>query len=451
MLEYSIMVNLGVISVALIIGAFIRNKVSVLSKYLIPAPIIAGFILLFFYNFLAPYLYLTQDFLGDLVYHMLNISFIAMMLRTNDGDFENKKSGNVWANVFSTISQYGLQVTLGLLLTLILMFTISKDLFPAFGFLLALGFELGPGQAYSISSGWVDMGFEGATSVALSIAAAGFLVGAIGGVILVNWGISKGYVENPYNNEVIEKKKHDGLIEYFNLDSLTFHFAVVIGTYLLSLILLTLLTELLALLGPLGTEFGASLWGLNFIFSSLIAILVRRYVKFVGIGSSIESSMCNRISGLSIDLTIAASLGAISLTAIKNYYLEIAFMIILGIFIAIKLLPLFCKNVFSNNWFKRMLLLFGCATGTLPTGLALLRIVEPKMDSDVSTDYMYSAAIVFPIMIPLILCANLPALAATENNMMYYFVALGVGFVYLIVALVYVFFRRKKLNLLKSK
>jgi ESS family glutamate:Na+ symporter len=159
--------------------------------------------------------------------------------------------------------------------------------------------------------------------------------------------------------------------------------------------------------------------------------------------------MCNRISGLSIDLTIAASLGAISLTAISNYIFEIVLMIALGVFIAAKLLTRYCRSVFSDNWFKRTLVLFGCATGTLPTGLALLRIVEPNMDSSVATDYMYASAIVFPIMIPLILCANLPAMAATTGNMLYFYIALAVAFVYLVIALIYLFFRKKKLALRK--
>ncbi len=445
MLEYSIMVHLGVISVALIIGAFIRHKVSILSKFLIPAPIIAGFILLFFYNYAAPSIGLTQDFLGRLVYHMLNISFIAMMLRTKDGDFQNKKSNNVFANVFGTLSQYGFQTFFGLLLTLILIYTISPNLFPAFGFLLPLGFELGPGQAYSISLGWEPMGFSGATSVALAIAAAGFLVGSIGGVILVNWGIAKGYVENPKDSEEFENRKHDGLIEYFNLDSLTYHVAVVLSTYMLSLLGLTFITYLLSFLGPFGVQFGDSLWGLNFIFSSLIAIVVRKYFKKVGIGHSIETSMCNRISGFSIDLTIAASLGAISLAAISSYIFEIFLIIALGSFIAIFLLTRYCRKVFSDNWFKRTLVLFGCATGTLPTGLALLRIVEPNMDSSVATDYMYASAIVFPIMIPLILCANLPAMAATTGNFAYFYIALGVALFYLIVAMIYFIFRQKRI------
>ena len=376
---------------------------------------------------------------------MLNISFIAMMLRTKDGDFQNKKSNNVFANVFGTISQYGFQTFLGLLLTLILIYTVSPNLFPAFGFLLPLGFELGPGQAYSISLGWEPMGFAGATSVALAIAAAGFLVGSIGGVILVNWGIAKGYVENPKDTEEFERRKHDGLIEYFNLDSLTYHVAVVLSTYMLSLLGLTLITYLLSFLGPFGVQFGDSLWGLNFIFSSLMAIVVRKYFKRVGIGHSIETSMCNRISGFSIDLTIAASLGAISLAAISGYIFEIFLIIVLWSFIAIFLLTKYCRKVFSDNWFKRTLVLFGCATGTLPTGLALLRIVEPNMDSGVATDYMYASAIVFPIMIPLILCANLPAMSATTGNFVYFYIALGVALLYLIAAMIYFIFRQKRI------
>lgn len=446
MLEYEIMVHLGVISVALIIGAFIRYKISFLSKFLIPAPIIAGFILLIFYNYISPSFGLTQDFLGDLVYHMLNISFIAMMLRTKDGDFLNKKSSNIFANVFGTISQYGLQTFFGLLLTLLLIITISPNLFPAFGFLLPLGFELGPGQAYSISLAWEPLGFTGATSVALTIAASGFLVGAIGGVILVNWGISKGYVENPKESEEFELKKHQGLIEYFNLDSLSYHFAIVLSTYLLSLLCLSVLTYLLSFAGSLGVEFGDSLWGLNFIFSSVIAILVRKFINKRGIGPSIETAMCNRISGFSIDLTIASSLGAISIAAISDYIFEILLLVILGTFIAFKLLTWYCKKIFTDNWFKRMLILFGCATGTLPTGLALLRIVEPNMDSGVATDYMYSAAIVFPIMIPLILCANLPAMAATTGSYLYFFIALTVAFIYLLAAVVYLFIRKNRIK-----
>lgn len=447
MLKYEIMVNFGVISFALIIGAFIRYKVRVFKKYLIPAPIIAGFILLFFYNYIDPYIGLGQEFLGNLVYHMLNISFIAMMLRTKEGDFKKKADNNIIANVFGTVSQYGLQAFFGLLLTLILIVTVSPNLFPAFGFLLPLGFELGPGQAYSIALPWVNMGFEGATSVALAIAASGFLIGSIVGVILVNWGISKGYVENPKIKESeIKLKKSQGLIEYYNLDSLTYHVAIVLGSYFISLMLLTLLTYLLAFIGPIGVQFGDSLWGLNFIFSSLIAMLVRKLLNILKLGHSIETSTCNRITGFSVDLTIASSLGAISIAAISGYIFEILLLIALGTFIAVKLLPWYCKRVFSDNWFKRMLILFGCATGTLPTGLALLRIVEPNMDSGVATDYMYSAAIVFPIMIPLILCANLPAMTATTGNYIYFYITLGVSLVYLLSAVVYLVIRQKRLR-----
>ncbi len=65
------------------------------------------------------------------------------------------------------------------------------DLFPAIGFTLALGFELGPGQAFSIGSTWQSMGFEAGPSVGLTMAAIGFLLGSFGGVVLINQGIKR--------------------------------------------------------------------------------------------------------------------------------------------------------------------------------------------------------------------------------------------------------------------
>ena len=81
-MDFSYIIHFGIISAALLLGAFLRSRIRFLQKYLIPSSIIGGFVLLFFYNYAAPHLNLNSDFLGDLVYHLLNVSFIAMMLRT---------------------------------------------------------------------------------------------------------------------------------------------------------------------------------------------------------------------------------------------------------------------------------------------------------------------------------------------------------------------------------
>jgi len=63
-------------------------------------------------------------------------------------------------------------------------------------------------------------------------------------------------------------------------------------------------------------------------------------------------------------------------------------------------------------------LVYGAATGTLPTGLALLRIIDPKFETPASRDFMFSAGITFMAAIPIILTANMPALGALRGSMM---------------------------------
>lgn len=88
--DFTYIIHLAVISMALLLGVLLRNKVRFLQKYLIPASIIGGFFLLLFYNFVGPNIGLTNDFLGDLVYHLLNISFISMMLRIPETSAKRK-------------------------------------------------------------------------------------------------------------------------------------------------------------------------------------------------------------------------------------------------------------------------------------------------------------------------------------------------------------------------
>ena len=85
----------------------------------------------------------------------------------------------------------------GLLLTFALIGTLLPGLFPSFGFLAAIGFSLGPGQAFAIGSGWERLGFAGAGSIGLTFGALGFLLACVGGVLLINAAIARGWIEPP--------------------------------------------------------------------------------------------------------------------------------------------------------------------------------------------------------------------------------------------------------------
>jgi len=89
--SWKIVIDAGIISAALLLATFLRAKLHFLQRLMVPNALTAGFILLPIYNFLFPYLGYTVNKLGDLVYHLLNLSFIAMTLRANPKQKKKKR------------------------------------------------------------------------------------------------------------------------------------------------------------------------------------------------------------------------------------------------------------------------------------------------------------------------------------------------------------------------
>jgi len=182
-------INLGIISAGLILATWIRSKIRFFQRYLIPNSLLAGFILLPLYNFVLPKLGLSSVNLGEMAYHLLSISFIALALKAPPKKEVTK--GRIFGTTLSVLFQFGIQGFIGLMLTFFFIQTIMPDLYHSFGYLLPLGFSQGPGQAYSIGQSWSAFGIKGAGSIGLTFAALGFILCSFGGIFIINYGIKK--------------------------------------------------------------------------------------------------------------------------------------------------------------------------------------------------------------------------------------------------------------------
>ncbi|GAB1456920.1 sodium/glutamate symporter [Spirochaetota bacterium] len=426
--SWKIIIDAGIISTALLVATFLRTKLKFLQKFMVPNALTAGFILLPVYNYLMPALGYTQNRLGDLVYHLLSISFIAMTLRSRPASARRKKDNSVWAMSTVIMSQYAIQAFLGLMLTWVFFSTIIPGLSPAFGLTLPLGFAMGPGQAYAIAKSWEPLGFAGAGSVGLTMAALGYLWACVVGVILVNRGVRKGYL--PSLESLSNRTLRTGVIpadavkpvgsrnttDIEAIDPMSFHAAIVAFTYILSFVLLTGLGALLGLAGKVGRDLAYNLWGMNFIFSSLTAIVVRIVINRLKLGHLLDDDGLSRISGMAIDYMVTGALAAISLVFVGQYWLPLLTISTFGGVSVVFTVPWMCSRVFKDHRYERMVMLFGVSTGTLSTGLALLRIVDPEFKTKVSGDYMLSAGMTFALAIPFILAINLPAGRGSEDH-----------------------------------
>jgi ESS family glutamate:Na+ symporter len=447
--DWSLFIDLGFISAALLLATFIRAKVRFFQRFLIPNALTAGFILLPLYNFVLPLAGLTSEGLGALAYHLLSISFVAMSLRKSPRA-SAKRSGQVFATSVGVISQYALQATIGLLLTVAFIRTLYPDLFHSFGFLVPLGFALGPGQAFAIGEGWSAAGVFGAGSVGLTFAAVGFLFACFGGVFLINYGVRKHWMKEGLDQMLNNTGVRTGVYprdgkrpigshlttETEAIDSMSFNSGIVLLCYFLTYLLLRFLGWALAFAGPLGTELATNLWGISFVFACIIALGVKEVMKVLRVDYVLDNPTLNRVSGLSVDVMVTSAIAAISLVVVSQYWLPILVLsIVAGAGTAITV-PWLSSRMFKDHRFHRMLLIFGVSTGTLSTGLALLRVIDPDFETPVATDYTYSASLTFVLVIPFILAINLPVRAFTTGNMLFFWAALGVAVAYGVFAFI---------------
>ena len=440
--QWTVFVHLGIISLALFAATWLRARVRFFQRFLIPNSLTAGFVLLAFYNLLAPRLGLNPENLGELIYHLLSLSFIAMSLREAPG---RKAGKGILSTGLMITTSFTLQGILGMGLTALFIFTWFPDLFPSFGLFVPLGFETGPGQAYSIGIGWEALGFSGAGSIGLTFAAVGFLWACFGGIFLINLGLRRGWIAARARRDVRVAQGRSGLLprdsefpagshlttETEAIDTLSANLAVVLFVYLLAYLLLKGLSWLLAFAGPEGRELAINLWGISFIFGALLALGVRHLAVRLRVSNVLDNGSLTRIAGASVDVLVAAALGAISIVVIARFWVPLIVTVLLaGAFTMVYVLWL-SSRLFDNHPFERAMVLYGGSTGTMPTGLALLRILDPEFKSPAATDYMYGSGVAFFMVIPYILGINLPVYGHTRGDPRYYWILGGMILAYL--------------------
>lgn len=440
-------IDLGIIAIALLLATFIRAKIRFFQKFLIPNAIIAGFLLLPFYNYLAPLFQLSSKGLGSLVYHLLSISFISITLRKTPAE---RKTGNIFKTSIVVLSQFGFQATVGLLITVLLIVTFLPTLCPAIGFFIPLGFSLGPGQSYSIGIGWEDFGFTGAGSIGLTFATFGFLWACFGGIFLINYSIRKKWLSDKTITALRSQSTKTGILstseksligsklttETEAIDTMTFNAAVVLVIYLLTYLLLEFITFLLSFFGEEGIQQATNLWGISFIFAVFVTLAVKKLFNLLKVDYILENGTLTRISGFSVDFMVAAAVGAISIAIVIQYWIPVLILCIIGGIITFITVPWLSSRIFKDHRFKRSIIIYGAMTGTMPTGLALLRIMDPDFKTPVASDYMYACSIIFVFSIPLIAVINLPVKSYVTGNPIYLWIAIGISFAYIVFSLI---------------
>lgn len=91
----------------------------------------------------------------------------------------------------------------------------------------------------------------------------------------------------------------------------------------------------------------------------------------------VDKAACSQISGFCLDILIVGSIATLNLTVFSLYMVPILLQFVVIVLFTVALCFWYNKKIAKSEWFEKSVFVFGQATGATPTGLALLRAVDP--------------------------------------------------------------------------
>lgn len=380
------------------------RSVPLIQRMAVPPVLVAGFIGLGLGEGGAKVLPMSGDVLETIVYHGLAVVFITMGLQrgsparpraaSDDGLVarlrravrDNREAVSI-AFAIPVFSM--LQAMLGLLFVLAWTGAL-ETLHPGLGLMLPLGFSQGPGQALSLGKAWEQMGMQQGAQVGLTMATIGYLWCSLLGVAFFHLGRRLGWDQDdpelagspgspgrplPEAGAVIASGRAPAPLQV-GMEPLTATLSVIGLVYLGAWGLITLVTGHL----DLKPQLIAMLWGFHYLFGLVLALSARSLIRRFARQDFVDDRLLARVSGLAVDLTAAGAIAAVRLDAVDSQLVPIVVLATLGVIMTGGGCLWLARRAWPRNSFDHALVMFGTMTGTLPTGLALLRLSDPELE-----------------------------------------------------------------------
>lgn len=421
--------NFLYISLFFVLAIFLKLIVPPLKNYIIPNAILAGFIGLVLGPSVLNLIPLEFDRLGEIIYHLMAVGFISLSLRK----VEARKSRTSINAGFIIAGGYLVQGFFGFLMTVIYS-GVDRAVSPLMGLFLPLGFGQGPGQALAIGAQWEELGMQNGAAIGLTISAAGFAWATLGGIIILNILLRKQKGWKKRRGE-IKKEVYVKNFEFSAIDGTTIQMVFIGAIYLAVFAFLTLLSNLLSNLGEFGQTMATMMWGFHFVFGALFGFLVRgvydRLLQKKQLSDDyLNNFLLQRISGGTFDFMVAAAISAVSFSLVSDVLLPLLILTFSGGLLTFLYLRLLIARAFPQHTFANFIAMFGMLTGTISTGVALLREVDPGLETGAAENLVLGSGFAIALGLPLMALLNVPVMGFVTGQSIYYFVFLALLFIY---------------------
>lgn len=429
---WTLFTDFGLILGLLLIGQLLRTKVKLVQKLFIPPSLIAGTLgLILGANGLQWLPFSNQ--LGTYSAVLIALVFASLPLASPKFSMNEVKGrvGSIWA-----YAQLGmlLQWSIAGLFGLLVLSVVWPNLNPAFGIMLPTGFYGGHGTAAAIGAAFNNLGWEDATSLGMTTATVGIVLAIVVGLMFIKMAARRGdtcfikdFSELPHDlrTGLIPKERRESAGESTTssiaVDSLAFHLAFIF------------VIAFIGYLISVGVKSYAPKLELPvFSCAFIVGLLSKKLFDKTGVTEYICPQQTNKLSGTFTDLLVAFGVASIKMSVVLKYAAPLIMLMVFGVGLVWVITFYLGRRLSKTYWFERSIFAWGWWTGTMAMGLALLRIVDPKMQSKVVDDYALAYLPIAPVEILLI--TFVPVLFVNGFGLWVLLAALALSVVIMLIA-----------------
>lgn len=410
---------------------FLRTRLKVLQKILMPSSVVAGFLCLLLGPQFLNVLHFSEASSG---YSSVLIVILFASLFLGKQHKESFKETMVHAgdtlllNSAVYFGQYGIALLVGGAMVHLLFPQVNQG----FCLLMPGGFSGGHGTAATYAAALEQMsGWEEAMTVGQTFATIGILSGVLLGTFFINFATKRGATRFISHASTLPDSMLTGLIPEEERESLG-------HATISSMSLEPLVWHLSLVLAAAGGGFyltdaiHRAVPALNlptFSLSILCALAIQFVLDKLGLGQYVHHEVTTRIGNTATDYLVGFAVASIKISVVVKYAVPLLIVSLLGIAGVIFYLLVVCPRLFRNFWFERGIFILGWSTGVCAIGITLLRVVDPDSKSHTLEDY--SMSYLFMSMFEMVLIAALPGIVVAG----YQYIAGGICLVVFVLLL----------------
>ena len=399
-----LLTDLGIISGLLLIGQLIRAKVKIIQQLFIPPSLLAGLLGLAFGPNGLDFLPLSNQVgtyaavLIALVFGVLPLSSPKVSAKEVAG-----RVGPMWA-----YAQLGmlLQWAFAGLFGLFVLKLIWPELNDSFGIMLSTGFYGGHGTAAAIGNAYANAtpAWEEAQSLGMTTATVGVVCAIVGGLMFIKWATKNkqtafisdfAQLPNELRTGLIPRDKRessgDVTTSSISIECYTFHMAI---AFFIAFVGYAISVAVKGYYPKLELPV--------FSCAFVVGLLFKKFMEVTKSNEYLCTKTTQRLGSMFTDILVACGVAAIKLGVVVKYALPLIVLIVFGVVLVCFIVFFFGKRLSKTYWFERSIFAWGWWTGTMAMGIALIRIVDPKLASKAMDDFALAYLPIAPVEILLI-------------------------------------------------